>query len=96
MKIIIKAKSGDIIKEFPADVNKTILSQLREQEVEVASACQHWICGACMMHIESGLDSVIKNKKTEAWFPLAENELMTCIWWIKEWATEDIVLVSIN
>lgn len=92
--IIIKDKTGKILNEFPANLWIKLISQLREQQVEVHSACNTWMCWACMFKIESWWENVIKNLKWEPAFPLWEEEVMSCIAWIKDDKT-DVVLQNI-
>lgn len=92
--ITIKDKEGKIIKTFPANIWKKLISELREKDVEVHSACNTWMCWACMFSIESWWENVVKNLKWEPAFPLADEEVMTCIAWIKNDDT-DIVLKNI-
>lgn len=81
-KITIKDKDWKTIKEINSDTSKTLISQIRESWVEVNSACHMGMCWACMMNIESWVENVVKNKKTEPSFPLWKDEVMTCIAWV--------------
>lgn len=94
MKITIKNASWEIIKTLDADLNKTLLKQLEAEWVEIPSACFTWICGACMCEIEKGEEFVNKEATTAPGFPLADEEVMTCI--AKIYSDEDgeIVLKS--
>ncbi|NVP17308.1 2Fe-2S iron-sulfur cluster binding domain-containing protein [Candidatus Gracilibacteria bacterium] len=92
--IIIKNKDGEIIKTIEADISKTLLRQLQDNEVEMAYACHTGICGACMCMIESGSENVNKSFKGEPGFPLGDDEVMTCIGGVKD-KNIDVVLKTI-
>ncbi len=91
MKIIIKNSTWKILKEFIWTTKKTLISQIRDEDIDVHSACHHWICWACMFNIEKGNEFIIKNFKWEPWFPLDEQEVMSCIAWIKDTQWEIIL-----
>lgn len=92
--ITIKDSSWNILKEIPADLNKTLLEQLVENWVDIPAACYTWICGACMCEVEAGSSEINKNFKWEEWFPTDEAEVMTCIAWVKD-PNAEIILKSI-
>ncbi|QFR39369.1 2Fe-2S iron-sulfur cluster binding domain-containing protein [Candidatus Gracilibacteria bacterium 28_42_T64] len=92
--IVIKNSTGEIIKTIPGDTKKTLLKQLNESGVEISSACFTGICGACMCRVESGRDNIIDNFRGEAGFPLAPEEIMTCISGIKD-ENSEVVLQTI-
>ncbi|MDD3646303.1 MAG: 2Fe-2S iron-sulfur cluster binding domain-containing protein [Candidatus Gracilibacteria bacterium] len=92
--IIIKNASGEIIKVIDADINKTLLSQLQDEGIEITYACHTGICGACMCQIESGSDNVQKSFRGEPGFPLGDDEVMTCIAGVIN-KDEDIILKTI-
>ena len=92
--IIIKNKDWEIIKTIEADLSKTLLRQLQDSEVEMAYACHTGICGACMCQIESGSENVNKSFKWEPWFPLWDDEVMTCIAWVIN-KDQEIILKTI-
>lgn len=87
--------SGNIVKQFPADLKKTLLSQLTDAGVEIPNACRAGLCGACICQIEWGEKVIDKSKITEPGFPLADEEVMTCIAGLGQDVTEDIVLKMI-
>lgn len=93
-KIIIKDASWEVIKTLDGDVTRNLLKQLTDKWVEISYACHTGICWACMCLIEKWEDSVIKNFKGEPWFPLADEEIMTCIAGIKE-IDGDVILKKI-
>ncbi len=82
MKLIIKNKDWEILKQLDAEVWKTLYKQITDAWIEIHHACNAWICGACMCEIEEGWEFIKKNMRTEPWFPLDESEVMTCIAWI--------------
>ena len=92
--ITIKNTSWEVIKIIEADISKTLLKQLSENGVELASACHTGICWACMCEIESWEENIDKSFRWEAWFPLWDEEVMTCIAWVKN-KDIDIVLKTI-
>ncbi len=94
MKITIKNASWEIIKTLDADLNKTLLKQLEGHWVEIPSACFTWICGACMCEIEKGEEFVNKEATTAPGFPLADEEVMTCISKITSDQDGEIILKS--
>lgn len=93
--LIIKNSAGEIIKEINPDINKTLLKQIEDEWVEMLSACYTWICWACLCHVESWLENVNKSFRNEPWFSLWEDEVMTCIAWIKD-PEKDIILRTMN
>ncbi|MCP4524104.1 MAG: (2Fe-2S)-binding protein [Candidatus Gracilibacteria bacterium] len=94
MKITIKNAGGDIVKTLDADINKTLLKQLEAEGIEIPSACFTGICGACMCEIEEGEDGINKEAITASGFPLADEEVMTCIAKVKPDYKGEIVLKS--
>ena len=94
MKITIKNAAGEIIKTLDADVNKTLLKQLESEWIEIPSACFTGICGACMCEIEKWEELINKEATTAPGFPLADEEVMTCIAKVKDNADWEIVLKS--
>jgi len=92
--ITIKNASWEVIKTIESDISKTLLKQLQESWVEMAYACHTGICGACMCQIESGSENVNKSFKWEPWFPLWDDEVMTCIAWVIN-KDENIILKTI-
>lgn len=97
MKIIIKNSSWEILKSIDSIVWKTLLEQITNSWIEMHFACNAWICWACMCSIEKWQEFIKKDFKTEPWFPLWEDEVMTCIWWIisDESSNNEIVLKTI-
>ena len=94
MKITIKNAAGEIIKTLDADLNKTLLKQLEAQWVEIPSACFTGICWACMCEIEEWEELINKEATTAPGFPLADEEVMTCIAKINSDADGEIILKS--
>lgn len=92
--IIIKNSVWEVIKTIEADLTKTLLKQLQEAWVEMSYACHTGICWACMCNIESGSENIEKSFRWEPGFPLWDDEVMTCIWWIKN-KDIDVVLKTI-
>lgn len=84
MKITIKNSSWDIIKTIDAKLNQTLLKTITESWIEIYSACLNWICASCMCQIESWEQFVLKTFRNEPSFPLADEEVMTCIAKIKD------------
>jgi len=84
MKITIKTASGTIEKTFDAKVSETLLKQIHEAGVKnMPSACDFGICGACICQIEKWAEHINKTHRSEPGFPLADEEVMTCIGGIK-------------
>lgn len=84
MKITIKNSFWEILATIPRELWKTLLSTIQKSWIEIHNACQTWICRACMCNIEKGGEYIDKNFKNESWFPLRDEEVMTCIAWIKK------------
>lgn len=87
MKLIIKSVDGIIEKELDVNASAPLLRQLEAAWVSMHSACHAGICGACICNIESGWENLDTSFFNEPWFPLAPDEIMTCIWGIcqSEW-----------
>ena len=94
MKITIKNASWEIIKTLDADLNKTLLKQLEAEWIEIPSACFTGICGACMCEIEKWEEHINKEATTAPGFPLAYEEVMTCIAKVTSDEDGEIVLKS--
>lgn len=94
MKITIKNASWEIIKTLDADLNKTLLKQLEAEWIEIPSACFTGICGACMCEIEKWEEHINKEATTAPGFPLADEEVMTCIAKVTSDEDGEIVLKS--
>jgi len=92
--ITIKNASWEVIKTIEADLTKTLLKQLEAEWVSMAAACYTGICWACMCQIEDGEENINKSFRWEPWFPLGDDEVMTCIAWVKD-KDKDIVLKTI-
>lgn len=92
--ITIKDSSWNILKEIPADLNKTLLEQLTEAGIDIPAACYTGICGACMCEVETWAEALDKSFKGEEGFPTDDSEIMTCIWWVKD-PNAEIILKSI-
>ncbi len=90
MKITIKNKDWEILKTLDAKVGQTLLKQITDAWVEIHSACMFGICAACMCQIESGEEFINKSLRTEPWFPLGDDEVMTCIWGLNKEITPDM------
>lgn len=84
MPLIIKDKDWNILKEITIDFSKNLLKQITWAWVDIHSACNTWICAACMCEVESWGEFLDKSFSWEPWFPLWDEEIMTCIWWIKK------------
>lgn len=94
MKIIVKDSEGNIEKEVQVNEKTPILWQLERDGVTMQSACHAGICWACICMIESGGENLDKSWFSEPGFPLAENEIMTCIWSISR-SEGEVVLKKI-
>jgi ferredoxin len=94
MKITIKNVAWEVIKTLDADINKTLLKQLETEGVEIPSACFTGICWACMCEIEAWEEHINKEATTAPGFPLADEEVMTCIAKVKADTDWEIVLKS--
>lgn len=92
-KIIIKNADWELTRELDQDIWKTLIKQMNDAGEEVMSACHHGICWACIYSVDSWVDNINKSFKWEPGFPLWEDEVMTCIAWIK-WNDEEIILRS--
>lgn len=94
-QIQVTNSSGNVIKNVDIQDGKTILWELERADVEIPNACRTWMCGACMCTIVSWEDQIVKDFRGEPAFPLGENEVMTCIAWIKE-TDEKIILQTLD
>lgn len=90
-KVIIENSAGEVMKELDVEVWKVLLSQLEAAWVDIPNACRAGMCAACMCHIKNWEDSVNKSLRWEPAFPLGDNEIMTCIWWVEQ-SDEPIIL----
>ncbi len=94
MLLTIKKSTWEIEAQIEIHPKRPILKQLEEAWIEMHSACHAGICGACICNIESWHEKIDKTFLTEPGFPLAEDEVMTCIWGITE-ENGEIVLKKI-
>ncbi|MCH8518279.1 2Fe-2S iron-sulfur cluster binding domain-containing protein [Candidatus Gracilibacteria bacterium] len=90
-KLILKSTSGEVLKEIPLDIRRTLLKQLEDAGAEIPYACMTGMCSACMCEVETGLTQVDKSFRGEPAFPVDDRELMTCIAGARE-GSEDITL----
>lgn len=90
-KVRIENAQGELIKELDVEPWKVLLSQLESAGVEIPNACRAGMCAACMCRIESWEQYAKKDIRGEPAFPLAEDEIMTCIGWFEE-TDETIIL----
>lgn len=98
MKIIIKNKDWKILKTIDSQVWKTLLTQIKDSWVDIHYACMTWICAACMCSIEKWEKFIDKSFRNEPWFFLWDDEVMTCIAWVKKEyndLNEEIILKTI-
>lgn len=92
--IIIKDSAWNVIKEINPDISKSLHKQITEAWVDIPAACYTWVCGACMCEIESWAENIDKNAFWEEWFPTWNDEVMTCIAWLKD-KDKDIILKKV-
>ncbi len=92
--ITIKNSEWKIIKQFSGDLSKTLLKQLELEWIKLDAACYKWDCAACLCEIEDWEENINKSFRWEPGFPLGDEEVMTCIAWIKD-ENQDIVLKTI-
>ena len=84
MKTIIKNPKGEIIKEIDAKLGETLLNQARAAWVDLQFACLSGICSSCMCNIEKWAEFLDPAMRMEPGFPIADDEIMTCIGGIKK------------
>ncbi len=93
-KLTIRDSDGNTLKTLDISPEKTLLHELQKAEIDIPNACRAGMCGACMCHIESGAEHVQKNKRGEPSFPLADDEVMTCIGGVTD-SWDEIVLKTL-
>ena len=91
MRITIKKENGENLGSFDAEPWKVLLSQIESQGIEIPSACHAGMCAACMCHVEKGGEYLVKDFRTQPAFPLADDEVMTCIGALREGEGEVIL-----
>jgi ferredoxin len=87
----IENSNGELMKEISVDANRVLLSQIEAAGIEIPNACRTGSCASCMCHIVQWSQHIEKSLRWEPWFPLDENELMTCISGVRE-TDETIIL----
>lgn len=87
----IENAAGEFMKEMLIDANRVLLSQLEASGIEIPNACRSGICASCLCHIVQGGEYIEKSLRGEPGFPLAEEEVMTCISGIRD-TDETIIL----
>ncbi len=91
IQVRVENANGELIKEVPVDAGRILLSQLEASDIEIPNACRSWICASCLCHIVQGGEHIEKNFRGEPGFPLAEDEVMTCIAGVRE--TDETVIL---
>lgn len=94
-KIIVKNNAWEILTSIQIEAEKTLLKQLEAQGIEIPNACRIGICASCLCTAEQGSEHLIKNLTGEPAFPLAEEEIMTCIGWVAD-TEEEIILTTMS
>ena len=85
MKIKVKSQTWEI-KEVDIKPNKSLLKELEKAGYEILHACNTGACWACMCKATKWSEFIDKAGLNEPMFPLAEEEVMTCIATVKpEW-----------
>lgn len=84
MKTTIKDRHGNIIKQIDLDLKDTILNQAKNAGIDMSFACLAGICSSCICNIEKWEEFVDKSYRMEPGFPLWDDEVMTCIGWLKK------------
>ena len=90
-KLTIQNKKGEVLKTLDVSPESSLLGQIEAVGVEIPNACRTGMCGACMCQIESGDQYIVKDSKWEPAFPLWDDEVMTCIGWVKDTDSEIIL-----
>ncbi len=90
-KVRLEDASWEQIWKWEIDSAKPLLTQLEAQWVEIPNACRAGMCAACMCSVVEGQEHIVNNLRGEPSFPLGEDEIMTCIGWVKE--TQDEVVL---
>lgn len=80
--ITIKNTKGDIIKELPNDINKTLLDQLADNDVFINASCYSGACSACSCKVVEWMDLINKEKMGEVYVEPEEGSILTCIAWL--------------
>lgn len=83
-KITIKDSSWVFLKEIDVRVWENLLRQIQDAWIDIPYACSNGICWACMCTIETGGEALKKDLLMEPGLPLAEEEILTCIWWLNK------------
>jgi len=83
MKIKVKSQDWEM-KEVNIEPNKNLLKELEKAGYEIPHACMTGACGACMCKVTAWSEYVKKDTLNEPLFPLAEEEVMTCIATVEE------------
>ena len=87
----IQNAQWELLKEISVDANRILLSQIEAAGVEIPNACRTGMCASCLCHIKQGEEHIEKSLRGEPAFPLAEDEVMTCIAGVRD-TDETIIL----
>ena len=90
-RVSVKNQAGEVLGSIEAEANTVLLKQLEAAGIEIPNACKAGMCAACMCHIESWSDAVVKDFRWEPAFPLWDDEVMTCIWSVLDTDNEVIL-----
>lgn len=87
-KVIIKVKdsNADIhILELKEDEDKSIIDLAEEKNIELPRSCRSWACFSCCASVTSWQEYLDPNKTWEVLIDVDEDEVLTCICWVKSW-----------
>ena len=93
-QIIVNNPEWQQVAALKANEKQTLLQQIQDAGYPLHNACQMGICAACMCHIATGHEAIIKDAKTPPGFPLADDEVMTCIAKVDASSSGDITLTT--
>lgn len=68
-----------------SDDEKSIIDLAEENNVELPWSCRSGACFSCCATVTKGQDHLDPNKTWEMLIDVDEDEVLTCICWIKSW-----------
>jgi len=102
-EIIVKVQdsSGVLVWEFKAEKWKTISQMAEANQIDIPIACWAWACFVCAVKVLKWLDLVNWSLTSSPLIDLEEDQILTCIGWVKDeafdkWENQEIVIQKIN
>ena len=97
VKVIIQDQQGKEVHSFAAEDHKSFVQMAEDNDIELPVSCCSWACFVCACKIRSWQEHVDIAKLSVPLVDIEEDQVLTCVWWIKselfsDWWYYEIVL----